>query len=181
MDRKVYIQNDVISLSEYIDSEDDINCYICWQDKDTQNGYNYKMTASFEEYAKQENKSRFTATIIRKSDNAPIGCIFVSPEYALPDIAIMIFKPYRNMGYGTMAFSLGVQYCFEVLKLKKIYAGCYTDNHASLAMLEKCGFVPHPEGNSYEKHYLTGQDTVQLDFVKYHDTLISISNKKQEV
>jgi ribosomal-protein-alanine N-acetyltransferase len=168
MDRKVYMQNDVISLSEYIDSEDDINCYLCWQDKDTQNGYNYKMICSYEEFIKQEEKSRFIATIIRKSDNACIGCIFVSPEFASPDLAFMIFKPYRNMGYGTMAFSLGVKYCFEELKLDKIHAGCYMDNQASISMLKNCGFVPHPEGNSHEKHYLTRKDTVQLDFVKYN-------------
>ncbi len=59
MERKVYLQNDIITLSEYIDSEDDINCYTCWLDEETQNGYNYKMTSSFEEYTKQENKARF--------------------------------------------------------------------------------------------------------------------------
>jgi RimJ/RimL family protein N-acetyltransferase len=168
VERKIYIENDLISLSEYIDSEDDLNCYICWLDTETQNGYNYKMKSSFEDYAKEENKARFIATIIRKSDNASIGSIFVSPEYALPDLAIMIFKPYRNQGYGTMAFSLGVEYCFDVLKLDKIFAGCYSGNNASLAMLKKCGFVEHPEGNSYEKHFLTGEDIVQMDFVKYN-------------
>jgi len=27
MERKIYLSDDVLSLSEYIDSEDDLNCY----------------------------------------------------------------------------------------------------------------------------------------------------------
>lgn len=32
-------------------------------------------------------------------------------------------------------------------------------------MLKKCGFIPHPEGNQQEKHFLTGEDITQLDSV----------------
>jgi RimJ/RimL family protein N-acetyltransferase len=84
-----------------------------------------------------------------------------------PDLAIIVFKPYRGKGYGTRAFSLGVKYCFDVLSLDYIFAGCYPHNISSMKMLQKCGFQPHPEGNQNEKHYLTGEDIIQLDFIKY--------------
>ena len=170
MERIIYLSDDVLSLSEYIDSEDDLDCYQCWQDEETQSGYNHKLTRSFEEWSATTNttvQARFVATIVRHSDNASIGSVFVSSEDSPPDLAIIIFKPYRGIGYGTRAFSLGVKYCFEVLSLDCIYAGCYPHNVSSMKMLEKCGFQPHPEGNQNEKHYLTGEDITQLDFVKY--------------
>ena len=169
MEREVYLSDDVVSLSEYIESEDDLDCYNCWQDEETQSGYNHKSTETFEEFSKGTIKSRFIATIIRLSDNISIGSIFLSSEDTPPDLAIMIYKPYREKGYGTRAFSLGVKYCFEILALDYIYAGCYPHNIPSMKMLKKCGFQPHPEGNQKEKHYLTGEEITQLDFIKTND------------
>ena len=166
MDRKIYLSDGLVSLAEHIDSEDDWDCYNCWLDEETQSGYNFKLTKSFEEWTAGKN-ARFTAAIIRLSDNAGIGAVFLSPENTPPDLAIMIYKPYRGKGYGPRAFSLGAKYCFENLSLDYIYAGCYPHNIASMKMLEKCGFQPHPEGNQAEKHYLTGEDITQFDFIKY--------------
>jgi ribosomal-protein-alanine N-acetyltransferase len=166
MERKIYISNNIIALSEYIESEDDINNYSCWVEQETKKGYNHKVTETFEEFCNDAIKSRFIATIIRCKDNTPVGSIFLSPENTLPDLAIMIFRQYRKHGYGTMAFSLGTKYCFESLKLDRIYAGCYEDNLASRKMLEKCGFEPHTEGNIKEKHYLTGEEITQFDYIK---------------
>ena len=168
MERKVYVSDEILSLSEYIELEDNIDCYNCWQDEETQSGYNHKLTRSYNEWAENTSiKSRFIATIKRLSDNSSIGAIFLSPEDTPPDLAIMVYKPYRGKGYGTRAFLLGAKYCFEVLSLDYIYAGCYPHNLSSMKMLQKCGFQPHPEGNQYEKHFLTGEDIVQLDFVKH--------------
>jgi RimJ/RimL family protein N-acetyltransferase len=95
--------------------------------------------------------------------NEVIGRIGISP--GLPDLTITICKPYRKQGYGAMAFSLAVQYCFEALHLEEIYAGCYEANAASLRMIERCGFLPHPEGNIMEKHIYTGENRLQYDFI----------------
>ena len=45
MQRNVYITDGYLGLTEYIPSIDDIDCYNCWQDEETQNGYNYNLTA----------------------------------------------------------------------------------------------------------------------------------------
>jgi RimJ/RimL family protein N-acetyltransferase len=172
MSRQIYISDSGVSLAEYIASEDDADCYNCWRDDETQKGYNYRFSKTFEEFAERQVKHRFMATILRCSDNLCIGVIFVSAEDSPPDLAIMIYKPYRSAGYGTSAFLLGVRYCFESLKLDKIYAGCYPDNLRSMKMLEKCGFLPHPEGNLIEKHYLTGEEIIQKDFVKFNILII---------
>jgi Acetyltransferases, including N-acetylases of ribosomal proteins len=166
MVRKAYIFSEELSLCEYIHSIDDINGYNCWRNEDTERGFNFRMSSTFEEFSKQPVRSRFLATIVRCADNTDIGQIFLSSENTLPDLAIMLYKSYRGMGYGTQAFALGAEYCFDKLGFDRIYAGCYPDNFASHAMLIKCGFERNPGGDTTEKHYLMGEEIVQKDFVR---------------
>ena len=166
MNRKKYIENNVICLAEYIDSDNEI-LYESWNQNETIWGYNWKIPYSFDEYCENfkndNNSNNWGAVIIRLEDNAVIGRIGISA--GLPDLTITIFKAYRNQRYGTMAFLLGVRYCFEILKLEKIYAGCYEDNISSRKMIERCGFKRNPDGDEIESHIFTGGDRVQLDFV----------------
>lgn len=167
--RKIYISNELFSLAEYITDVDARDNYLCWQDIDTQKGYNYKADFTFEEYLATPKKSRFEAVIIRNSDFAVIGVVSLSPEWCAPDLAIMLYKQYRGLGYSEPVFKLALEYCFDTFALSEIYAGCYESNLKSLKMLKSCGFVPHPEGNCEETHFLDGTTIVQLDFVKYRD------------
>ena len=165
MDRKVFISDRDISLTEYCPSIDDISYFSCWQDADTQKGYNYQMTDSFEAFCKRPIRSRLLAVIIRNEDNAPLGIVSLSPEGSPPDLAIMLYKPYRGKGYGTKAFALASAYCFESFDFEHLYAECYETNLISRKMLIACGFVPYPDGDSHETHYLTGEPITQYDFV----------------
>ena len=164
--RHVYIENDRIALAEYLDAEDDRACYECWQDEETQAGYNYCMTDTFDEFSASPTRSRFRAVIVRKTDGAIVGIVFVSPPHVLPDLAIMVYRPYRGQGIGTAAFALAVDYCFDVMGLSEVYAGCYEGNVRSRKMLAVCGFVPHPEGNCEEVHFRTGKPIIQYDYIK---------------
>jgi len=169
-ERKVFVKNKIMSLTEYL-PEDYRDLYNGWLDEEVQRGYNFKLNKTFEEYVAQNierENFHFTSNcaIILNENNKLIGSVGVSmfPDES-DDMSIRIFKPYRNQGLGTMAFKLGAKYCFDILDLDKIYAGCYPDNTRSMKMLEKCGFIPHPEGNVQEKHYITGEPIIQLDFV----------------
>ena len=164
MNRKLHISDGVIGLYDYIAATDDIESYQCWQDEDTNRGYNHKFDKTYEEYQNRNVNSRFTFTIIRHSDNARIGNIFLSGG-DMPDLAIIIYKPYRCLGYGTAAFKLGIRYSFDTLNLDSIYAGCYPDNKISRKMITGCGFIPHPDGNIDETHYITGEPIIQYDFI----------------
>lgn len=165
-ERQIYIENDRIALAEYIDAVDDRACYDCWLDEETEAGYNSRMTDTFEEFSASPKRSRFRAAIVRKTDGAVVGVVFVSPPHVLPDLAIMIYRSYREQGIGTSAFALAADYCFDVLGVTELYAGCYEGNVRSRKMLAACGFVPHPEGNCSETHYLTGEPIVQYDYVR---------------
>jgi len=82
-----------------------------------------------------------------------------------------MYKPYRNMGYGTRAFRLGVRYCFDDLKLEKVGAGCYAGNEASHKMLEKIGFVRDKENDSHETDVFTGKPIIQQSYYITEKTL----------
>lgn len=167
MVRNIYIYDDDIALAEYCPETDTADWYECWKDPATEAGYNHRMDDTYEEFSHSPIRSRFLAMILRRSDNTVMGTVFLSPKNCPPDLAIMLYRPYRGQGYGTAAFSLALQYCFETFDLPEIYAGCYEHNHRSRRMLEKCGFVPHPEGDQLEEHYLDGSPVTQRDFVKY--------------
>lgn len=167
MNREIYISNKELCLAEYCKQVDDKSHYECWQDPDTQDGYNYKMQDSFDKFCNRPIRSRLFAIIIRNEDGEPLGTVSLSPDGSPPDLSIMLYKPYRGMGYGTNAFGLAVKYCFETYDFECVYAGCYATNIVSQKMLKSCGFVRHPDGDSHEKHYLTGEPVTQYDYVLY--------------
>ncbi len=167
MERKIYITKGDVSIAEYIPKIDDLDYFTCWNDPATQDGYNYKRQESFDEFRSRPICSRLLAVIIRNEDRKPIGIVTLSPDGSPPDLAIMLYKPYRGKGLGTKAFALAARYCMESFALEYLYAGCYETNAVSQKMLKACGFVPHPVGDSHETHYLTGEPITQHDYVLY--------------
>ncbi len=170
MNRKIYTSNGELSLAEYCPETDNGAWFACWQDPDTQKGYNYKMTDSLDEFCSRPIRSRLLAVILRNADNEPLGIVSLSPEGSPPDLAIMLYRPYRGKGYGTNAFALAAAYCMDAFDLECLYAGCYETNQISRKMLKACGFTPHPEGNVHERHFLTKEPITQYDFVLHRQT-----------
>ena len=160
--REIYIKNDTICLSQCIES-DYRAIYDSWNEVDVICNYNWKIPHTFDEYcANLKSSDNWGAVIIRLLDDKLIGRIGISS--GLPDLTITIFEEFRAKQLGTMAFALGVRYCFEVLGLDKIYAGCYEDNIASRKMIDRCGFHRNPDGDVMETHIITGEHRRQLDF-----------------
>ena len=164
VDRSVYISGDVLSLVEYRRS-DDRALYDNWRDPETQRGYNGIYAAAFEDFQTREIRQRFFAMIQLNGTKEIIGAVGISPPEAEADLAIWIFAPYRRKGYGTVAFALATRYAVDVLEIAELHAGAYPDNTGSRKMLERCGYVPFPGGDVPEKHYLTGEDIIQMDHI----------------
>jgi RimJ/RimL family protein N-acetyltransferase len=162
--RASYISNDILSLVEYKEIYDRA-LYEDWLDPETQKGYNTIYITTFEDFQAEEIKQRFFAMIRINNTAEIIGAVGISPPETPPDLAIWIFKPYRWQGYGTSAFALATKYAVEELKITELHAGAYPDNIGSLKMLKRCGYIPYPAGNVPEKHYITGEDIVQMDFM----------------
>lgn len=163
-DNMTFIEDDTILLRKYSHS-DDLDLYACWQDIETQKGYNYIFKESFEEFQKFDiDQFPFWATITEKGKNISIGTVRLGPDGECPDLAIWIYKGHRSCGYGTRAFSLALQYCFAAFNLKFISAGCYQDNVKSIKMLQHIGFVRYPEFDTCETSVFTGECIKQLEY-----------------
>lgn len=68
---------------------------------------------------------------------------------------------YQGKGIGQEAFSLMIDFCFNVLNARRVYGYLFEYNTASRNMLEKCGY--QIEGVLRQHWYKDG---------KYHDVLV---------
>ena len=163
---KEYIaENDRIGFVQFTHA-DDRDMLTCWQNHDTQKGYNYAFAGTLEDLSSIDiTVFPFWVVAVDKTSGKKIGALRLSSGKN-QDLAIWIYPNYRGMGYGTESFSLAVEYIFRNMSLRKICAGCYCDNKVSLRMLEKVGFVRYPAGDQQEENCFTGEITTQLSFVK---------------
>ncbi|MCL2299197.1 MAG: GNAT family N-acetyltransferase [Firmicutes bacterium] len=173
--RRVYTSNETLSLVEYQPC-DDRALYDCWLDPEVQKGYNGFVPADsfeafqqgnqkrLEDYINGETRELFFAMIRCNRTGELVGALGISPPPTEADLSIRIFAPYRRQGYGASAFALAAEYATEVLQIKELHAGAYPDNIGSQKMLERCGFVPVAPCPP-EKHYLTGENVIQMDYV----------------
>lgn len=166
MSKNGYIaENNRIGFVQYT-HDDDTDMLACWQDHDTQKGYNYAFDGSSDDLSRIDITAfPFWVVVLDKTNGKRIGVLRLSSGEE-QDLAIWIYPNYRGNGYGTEAFSLAANYIFRNMNLRKIYAGCYCDNKASLRMLEKVGFVRYPAGDQKEENCFTGKPTIQLSFEK---------------
>lgn len=157
-------ENDVIGLAQYTHA-DDVDMFTCWQDIDTQKGYNGIFNQTFEEFKVFTiERFKFWVTVTDKKINQKVGVLRLGLDEVCPDLAVWIYPQYRNSGYGTQAFALALNYIFKQYSYHEISAGCYEDNINSLKMLRKIGFVRYPSGDCMEKNCFTGEKTIQLEF-----------------
>jgi len=89
-------------------------------------------------------------------DTTLVGMIMIKNlDWSIPrcELAYFVGEKYTHKGYTTEALNAVVEYCFDELKLIKIYLRIIATNKASLALAEKCGF--EQEGY-FKKEYRTG-------------------------
>ena len=112
---------------------------------------------------KIQNKNCFA--VVLKENNKVIGQIFIMNvqnqkfggigfDYdSVKEISNSINQKYWNKGYSTEAYFAVAKYCFEVLKLKCIFASCFEKNEASKKVQQKLGLKP----------FLTIKDRIWLE------------------
>lgn len=125
--------------------------YENWLDREQQRAFNHQpQWQSHEDFcaffdAPGRPKSRFEATVVRLSDQQPIGTVTLAPANRDPDLSITLWRDYRGHGYGSEAFRLASDYVLAAFDLPYIIAASREDNVASIKMLEKCDFRRDPE------------------------------------
>ena len=78
-----------------------------------------------------------------ESSRTPIGMIDLfdfDGFHRRGGVGIIIHKDFRQKGYAADALDMFVNYCFNTLGLKQVYANISTLNKASINLFEKAGF-----------------------------------------
>ena len=130
---------------------------------------------------KKDEAINFAITL--RTDRNLIGTIGLEleQENERAELGYWIGKPYWNLGYATEAARVVVVYCFEVLKLNRIYAYHFTRNPASGRVLEKIGM--HYEGcrRRHTKKWGNFEDSIGYGMLKAdYDSLTPISSNEQK-
>ena len=72
-------------------------------------------------------------------DNKLIG-VLRTYESDYLELGYAINEDYWNNGYATIALSLATDYFLKIDRIKKIILGAFSDNYASIRVMEKCGY-----------------------------------------
>ena len=107
--------------------------------------YTKKDAEEFITYAKskEENTKDLMLAIVLKENNKVIGGISIhdiNKKDGTCTGGIWLNEKYQNNGYGTEAFSARAKYCFEILGLRRLESGYFSDNKKSKKMQEKIGY-----------------------------------------
>lgn len=91
------IENDLIALRQYT-HDDDYDMYLCWNDIDTQKGYNGIFDQSFEEFNKFDiDRFKFWVTAVDKATNESVGTLRLGTG-EVPDLAILDLSAVQKSG-----------------------------------------------------------------------------------
>ena len=107
--------------------------------------YTKKDANEFISYAKKsdEDSKDFMLAIVLKENNKVIGGTSIQSINKKDGTAtggIWLNEKYQKNGYGTEAFSTRAKYCFEVLGLRRLENGYFSNNEKSKKMQEKLGY-----------------------------------------
>ena len=83
--------------------------------------------------------------ICELEDDTPLGSVYIRDidrEHGKGEYGIFIGEPSaRGRGVGTATAKLMLRYCFEELKLHRVYLRAFADNAQAIGSYEKAGFV----------------------------------------
>ena len=137
-----------------------------WELSDTQTPYSRFLIKQYLENAQQDIfEAKQLRLAICDNNDYTIGLIDVFDfdiKNKRAGIGILIQdKANRNLGYGKEALELLVNYCFQTLHLRQVYANISETNSASLSLFETNGFEKIGlkkdwifDGKNYTNEYL---------------------------
>ena len=142
--------------------------------------YTKKDARDFISKAKQseQNSKELMLAIVLKEGNKVIGGTTIqniNNKDGTCTGGIWLNEKYQKNGYGTEAFSVRAEYCFEILGLRRLENGYFADNEKSKKMQEKLGYKN--EGirrkkylclatNEYKDECITG--LLKEEFIKFN-------------
>ena len=100
----------------------------------------------FEKYlARFSSNQNYGFLVIHRATHEIIGVININEvihgAFQNGSLGYYAFEPHAGKGLMREGLSLVVKYAFGKLKLHRLEANIQPDNHASIALVKKCGFV----------------------------------------
>jgi len=168
--KKYYWQNDKVRFRTHR-SEDKCDDYPFLEDLDSEMWalcseemvlpVAKKEHRSNEEIATNEKPPTFA---VENLDGEYIGIIRfneINERHGTFDVELMLWRDYRNKGYGKAAMKIVLEYAFNERRLNKCNADCIDCNIASIALMKSLGFKQ--EGVVREAIFFNG---------KFHDRIL---------
>ncbi len=123
----------------------------------------------------KENRTKYYFALILKESEHLIGDAGFTVEHrvesgGIADLGYFLLTPYWGKGYGTEAIKLMIEYCFTVLKLHKVTAGCDAENTASERVMIKCGMKR--EAYRKKQAFLDGKWRDRLEYALLYEDWI---------
>ena len=147
-------------MNEYIDKEagvylrlmtyDDTDLIVSWRNTDSvRKNFIYQALFTRESHenwirTKVETGDVVQMIICEMGSDRPVGSVYVRDvdhTHKKAEYGIFIGEAdARGKGYGTAAAKLMIRYCFEEMKLHRLFLRVYADNHQAIKSYEKAGF-----------------------------------------
>jgi RimJ/RimL family protein N-acetyltransferase len=124
--------------------------FMCWgpnSEEDTR-----KFLVRCEQKWAAETVEQYDFAVVLKSTGKVIGgCeIFMNKECNTAELGWILNRDYWRQGYTPEAAAALLRFCFEELKLHRVYATCNTENYGSYRVMEKIGM-------RREGHFIKGR------------------------
>lgn len=98
---------------------------------------------AFLERVGQADPGQEATWVIADASDAPLGVLgFFSDDGFAPELGYWLGRPSWNRGYASEAVAAALDWIGAVWRKPCVVAGCFTDNPASVRVLEKAGFLP---------------------------------------
>lgn len=147
-------------MNQYIDMDagiylrlmtyDDTDLIVSWRNTDSvRKNFIYQALFTRESHenwirTKVETGDVVQMIICEIGSDRPVGSVYirdVDHTHQKAEYGIFIGEAdARGKGYGTAAAKLMIRYCFEEMKLHRLFLRVYADNHQAIKSYEKAGF-----------------------------------------
>ncbi|WP_297067906.1 GNAT family N-acetyltransferase [Thermococcus sp.] len=125
--------------------------------------YFYEDELEWYETLRREKKREKAFAVVDKGSGGLVGVVGlynIDHENRHAEVGYFLAREYWGRGYGSEAVRLVIEYAFEWLNLRKVYAHVFETNPASIRVLEKNGFKL---AGRWRKHqYMPGKGFVDV-------------------
>jgi ribosomal-protein-alanine N-acetyltransferase len=132
---------------------------------------------AFEMYLEQTYQNNFEGLLVKRiADDALVGVFNLSNIirgcFQSTFLGYYVFEGFQNKGSMTQALQMVIDYAFFHLDLHRIEANIQPNNHSSIKLVKKCGFVEEGLAKNYLKINGRWQDHLHfgltLEQAQYH-------------